>query len=552
MTLVLRKNEDMLRENAEEMQATQEELKKSNEQLESKIREVENAQLRLHSLLENASEIITIYNHNLKISYISPSVLRILGYSPEEMMKGKDMERLSLKGQIDLKDLFGSLINDPGLRATIEYTFVRKDGEIISLETTGRNLLEDPSVSGIILNSRDITERRRAEKEERMRSKMQALSENSLDMIIRLSTEGRFYYVNPVVEDYTGLRPKDLINKNLQEVSLPGILHNYFTKILDTLVKDIRKTNVELTIPLLVGEKSTERIISMDAIPELSAEELETILFVGHDITEAKRIEREIQVKNRKIEDSINYSRRIQSSILPDVSHLREFFPKSFIYYKPRDVISGDFPWFFTKKDHIYIAAVDCTGHGVPGALLSFVAYFLLNNLADHSRDYTAGELCDRLHTAVQYTLKQNKPDADARDGMDISLCRIELNTGIMHYTGAHRPLYFIHNGTFTEYKGDHKAIGGIPPKRKPESSFTNHIIEYEKGDRIFFFSDGLPDQMGGPEEKKYSPKRIRDLILQNPGFTMNQYNNLFMEDFEVWIKNYRQIDDVLMIGIEF
>ena len=385
-----------------------------------------------------------------------------------------------------------------------------------------------------------------------MMSMMQSLSENSLDLIIRLSTDGRFYYVNPVVEDYTGLRPKDLINKNLQEVSLPKVLNDYFTGVLDSLAQNQQKTNTELSIPIKVGEKTSERIMSIDAIPEGSGDMLETVLFVGHDITEAKRIQREIQVKNRKIEDSINYARRIQSSILPDAKHIKEYFPRSYIFYKPRDVISGDFPWFFVKKEHIFIAAVDCTGHGVPGALLSFVAYFLLNNLADHNRDYTAGELCDRLHTAVQYTLRQNMADAEARDGMDLSLCKIELDRGLLHYAGAHRPLYFIRNGELTEYKGEHKAIGGIPSKRKPEPPFTNHIIEYKKGDRIFFFSDGLPDQLGGPEEKKYSPKRIRDIILQNPGFTMNQFNNYFMEDFEAWIKDHRQIDDVLMIGIEF
>ena len=162
MTLELKNNEDKLRDNAEAMRYTQEELKKSNEQLGSKIREVENAQARLHSLLENASEIIAIYDHELRITYISPSVLRILGYSPEEMMKGKDLERLSLHGQTDLKNLFKALIDNPEATLTIEYTFVRKDGEIVSLETTGRNLLGDDSVSGILLNSRDITERRRA------------------------------------------------------------------------------------------------------------------------------------------------------------------------------------------------------------------------------------------------------------------------------------------------------------------------------------------------------------------------------------------------------
>jgi len=552
MTLELKKNEDTLRENAEEMKATQDELKKSNEQLESKIGEVENAQLRLHSLLENASEIISIYAQDLNMTYVSPSVLRILGYTPEEMMKGKDTERLSLQGQTSLKQLFESLIQDPEKAGTIEYTFVRKDGEMVSLETTGRNLLNDSSVSGIILNSRDITERRRAEKEEMMKTRMQSLSENSLDMIVRLGHEGRFYYANPVVEDYTGRSPRDLVNKNISEVTLPGILHEYFTKTLDTMLGSPRKTNTELTIPASIEEFRMERIMSIDAIPEVSGEILETILFVGHDITEAKRIEREIQIKNKKIEDSINYAERIQSSILPDIKHIKEFFSRSFIYYKPRDVVSGDFPWFFPKENSVYIAAVDCTGHGVPGALLSFVGYFLLNNLADQSNDYTAGEICDRLHSGVRHTLKQNQPDADARDGMDLSLCKIELDTGIMHYTGAHRPLYYFRNGELIEYKGDRKAIGGIPSKRKPEKPFTNHVIQYEKGDRIFFFSDGLPDQEGGPDFRKYSPKRIRDMITQNPGATMNQFNTLFMEDFESWSKGQKQLDDVLLIGIEF
>lgn len=552
MTVELKKNEELLRENAEEMKATQEELEKSNLQLESKISEAENARLRLHSLLENASEIISIYDRDRQLTYVSPSVVRILGYSTEEMMQGKDTERLSLQGQKDLGQLFEKLTADPERPVTIEITFVRKDGEMVSLETTGRNLLEDPSVSGILLNSRDITERRRAEKEERMKSRMQSLSENSLDMIIRLGVEGRVYYANPVVEDYTGRSPADLINKNLSEVRLPGVLQEHLSKALYAMTSGPKKSNAVLTIPANIEEYRLERIMSIDAIPETSGGDLETVLFVGHDITEAKRIEREIQVKNKKIEDSINYAERIQGSILPETEQIRETFSRSFIFYKPRDVISGDFPWYFPGRDSVYIAAVDCTGHGVPGALLSFVGYFLLNNLAGQPGDYTAGEICDRLHSGVRHTLKQNRPDADARDGMDLSLCKIELKTGILHYCGAHRPLYFVRNGELTEYKGDRKAIGGIPSKKKPEKPFTNHVIRYEKGDRIFFFSDGLPDQEGGPDGKKYTPRRIRDMILKNQGFTMKQYMHLFMEDFENWSKGYKQLDDVLMIGLEF
>jgi PAS domain S-box-containing protein len=552
MTIELQENEEQLRQNAEEMRATQEELQKSNEQLESKIQEVENAQKRLYSLLENASEIISIYDEDMVLKYESPSVIKILGFTPEEMMGGKDMDRLTRKGESAMRNMFNQLLASPGEPVTIQYTYMKKNGQKIFLETTGRNLLEDQAIKGIILNSTDITERKRAEREERLKSKMQSLSENSLDMIIRLSTVGQFFYANPTVKNFIGIDPKDLINKTLNEISISDILFNYFRETIDTIKAYPNKTNVELTIPAIIDGKSCERIMSFAAIPEFNENELETILFVGHDITEAKQIELEIQDKNRKIEDSINYAQRIQSSILPDIRTVRESLPKSFIYYKPRDVVSGDFPWFFRREDDIFIAAVDCTGHGVPGALLSFVGYFLLNSIVDHERKLSASDICDMLHYGVRKTLKQEMEDAEARDGMDIAFCKINHREKVVQFSGAHRPLYLLRDQELTEFKGDRKAIGGIPHRKKEEEKFTNYTIHYKRGDKIFFFSDGLPDQLGGPEDKKYSPKRIREIITENNTLPIEKYSNLFASDFEQWKGEGKQIDDVLLIGIEF
>jgi PAS domain S-box-containing protein len=552
MTQELRENEEQLRQNAEEMRATQEELKKSNEQLEAQIQAVENAQIRLNSLLENASEIISIYDQNQNLNYISPSVSNILGFSPEEMMNGKDIDRLTRKGEYELREMFKKLLEDPSKAISIQYTYMKKDGEKIFIECTGRNLLNDPALKGIILNSRDITERKRAEREERLKSKMQSLSENSLDLIIRLSTTGQFFYANPVVEDYLGISPKGLINKTIREISFADVLYNFFDESIKKIRKEPTKTNTELEIPIRIGEKESERIMSIDAIPEYNENELETILFVGHDITEAKSIEMEIQEKNKKIQDSINYAERIQTSILPDTKLIREVLPKSFIFYKPRDVVSGDFPWFFRKEGIIYIAAVDCTGHGVPGALLSFIGYFILNNVVDHPGELTASETCDKLHYGVRTTLKQDRVGAEARDGMDIALCRIDLANNEVQYAGAHRPLYLLRNGELTEYKGDRKAIGGIPHKNKEEQDFTNHVIKIQPGDRVFFFSDGLPDQLGGPENKKYSARRIRDILVEKVNLSMEEYDKLFEKDFYDWKQESKQIDDVLLIGIEF
>lgn len=552
MTQELKENEEQLRQSAEEMRATQEELQKSNEKLEAQILEVENAQKRLHSLLENASEIIFIYDHNMVMKYVSPSVTKITGYTQSEMMKGKDIDRLTRRGETDLRTMFTELLQNPQEPRTIQYTYMKKDGQKVFIETTGRNLLDDPAIDGIIFNSQDITTRKRAEKEERMKSKMQSLSENSLDMIIRLSTSGQFFYANPVIEDYIGINPKDIMNKSINEINLYEGLFNYFETTIKQVKSSPKKMNSELTIPLMMGEKLSERIMSIDAIPEFNENELETVLFVGHDITEAKRIAREIQDKNKKIEDSINYAERIQKAILPDNKLIREYLPKSFIYYKPRDVVSGDFPWFVSRNDIIYIAAVDCTGHGVPGAMLSFVGYFLLNNIVGLETDLNAAQVIDNLHESVRFTLKQNREGADARDGMDIAFCKISLKKHELHFAGAHRPLYLLRKGELIEYKGDRKAIGGIPLGKKPEENFTNHTIGLQKGDRIFFFSDGITDQLGGPEKKKYSPARVKELILANPDKPIVDHHELFSTDFEEWKKEHKQIDDVLLIGIEF
>jgi PAS domain S-box-containing protein len=552
MTVELQENEEQLRQNAEEMRATQEELRKSNEQLETKIQEVENAQKRLYSLLENASEIISIYDENMNMTYESPSVNKILGYTPEEMMGGKDIDRLTRKGEASIREMFKSLLERPDEPVTIQYTYMKKDGQKIFIESTGRNLLHDSAIRGMIVNSTDITERKRAEREERLKSKMQSLSENSLDMIIRLSTVGQFFYANPVVKNYMFIDPKELINKTLNDIECPEILYNYFKNTIDTIKSDPHKLNTEITVSAYINDENCERIMSMDAIPEFNENELETILFVGHDITEAKQIELEIQDKNRKIEDSINYAERIQSSILPDSDLIRIYLPKSFIFYVPRDVVSGDFPWFFKRGDDIYIAAVDCTGHGVPGALLSFIGYFSLNGIVDHERKMTASEILDQLHFGVRKTLKQDMEEAEARDGMDIAFCKINHDDKEVQFAGAHRPLYLLRDGELIEFKGDRKAIGGIPHRKKEEQNFTNHVINYLRGDRIFFFSDGLTDQLGGEEGKKYSPKRVRELILENKHLTMEKLNAYFVEDFEKWKGDNKQIDDVLLIAIEF
>lgn len=549
MTAELKENEEQLRQNAEEMRATQEELQKTNEKLEEQFQELENSQKRQHALLENASEVISIYNKDQKLVYQSPSVTRILGYTPEEMMEGKDIDRLTPKGQVEIRELFQKVLENPEEVVSIQYTYMRKDNRKIYIESTARNFLDDPAIKGIVLNSQDITERKRAEKEERMKSKMQSLSENSLDIIIRLDIRARFYYANPMVEKYTGIPKDDFYRKTVNELPLSEDYKEKWTKI----VKDIKNTKERISQELTyIKGDGEERIMQVNAIPEFTDDgKLETILVVSHDITEQKIIELEIKDKNKKISDSINYAKRLQNAILPDNKIIRRHFPDSFMLYMPKDVVSGDFPWFYPKGEDLYIAAVDCTGHGVPGAMLSLIGYFVLDNIVQRDEEYNAAEVLDLLHEGVKRTLRQEEEGAEARDGMDVALCKINKKKQTIDYAGAHRPLYYLKaDGSFEQIKGSPKAIGGIPRKGKPDKRFENHHIEYNFDDAIFFNSDGYPDQFGGPDNRKYGPKRIREGIKDNKEFNMMQYLSHFKREHEKWKGDERQFDDVLLMGI--
>ncbi len=548
MTLTLRQNEEKLKDNAREMMIAQEDLETSNELLESKVQEVENAQKRLVALLTNASEFISIYNENQQLIFESPSVKRILGYNDTDDIIGMDPEMMTPRGYKTINKLFAYLKQTPGGESIAQYAYLKKNGEKLFLETKGKNLLHDPAIKGIIFNTQDITERIRAEKEERMKSRMQSLSENSPDMILRINTSGKIVYANPAVAKFIGLSTNEITKKRIAELYIDERFIEFVNEVLLRVKSETGQINEEIEL----SSNEITQIMQIKAIPELNEDKiLESVLFVAHDMTEIKKIEQEIIEKNKKISDSINYAQRIQTSILPDTHFIQRHFPRSFIFYRPKDVVSGDFPWFVKKDETFYVAAVDCTGHGVPGALLSFIGYFLLNNIVNIDNGFDAANILELLHQGVRTTLKQNEEGNNGRDGMDLALCKIDKEKKTIQFAGAHNPLYLLRKGELIEYKGSRKGIGGKPLLKKKEKEFENHEIPYEDGDKIFIFSDGLPDQLGGEKRRKYQTKRIKEALTESPDYTMAHFSRHFSSSFYEWMGEEKQVDDVLLIGIE-
>ena len=536
-----------LRQNAEEMAATQDELRNTNQRLEDQIEEVNRTQKRMQLLLENASEVITIYEEDENIRYISPSVENIMGYSQAEMIGRKDLKNIHPEGVEHFHAMFKQLLDNPFNPVTIQYKYKTKEGQYIWLEATGTNKLSDPAIQGIIVNSRDITEKRRAEEEQRMRSKMQALSENSPDLITRLEENGSISYINPMIETYAGGKAEQYLNKQMEKLNLNNSITQQWANILQDVTNKNSKVSMEMDFPSVMGE----RIMQVNAIPEYDEhEKIESVLVVSHDITERKLIELEIQSKNKKINDSINYAKRIQGAILPNTAIINQVFNESFILYKPRDVVSGDFPWFMQVGDDIYIAAVDCTGHGVPGALISLIGYFLLNDIIRSRKIGDPGKILDLLDDGVTKTLRQDQDDSRSKDGMDIALCKVNLKKSEVEFAGAHRPLYFMEKGKMVEVKGNKFAIGG--GRYRNQTNFTTVKIRVSKGDSIYICSDGYPDQFGGPENRKYGPKRTREFIEKHHQKSMQQVHKTMDAEWEKWKGDTKQTDDVLMIGIKF
>jgi serine phosphatase RsbU (regulator of sigma subunit) len=260
----------------------------------------------------------------------------------------------------------------------------------------------------------------------------------------------------------------------------------------------------------------------------------------------AKRL---VDEQNKVLTDSINYASKIQEAIIPIHEDLDGKFKDFFIFHQAKNVVSGDFPWIFEVDNFMYVAAVDCTGHGVPGAMMSVIGHLLLNDLVKR-HEIDPATLLSHLHWSVVKTLKQAEEFEQTADGMDIALCRVDKSNNEIMFSGAHRPLYHLSNGIVHVFNGDKFPIGGNHYKGK--NKFTNHVIKACEGDAIYFFSDGLPDQFGGLDGQKFGAKRIRELIVQNSELSMTEQHLKLRQAFDDWRGKNKQLDDLLMIGIKF
>lgn len=265
---------------------------------------------------------------------------------------------------------------------------------------------------------------------------------------------------------------------------------------------------------------------------------------------------RELLEKSEKLEmaygeirDSISYAKRIQEAILPSFDLMREVLPESFVFYKPKDIVCGDFYWYAHKGDELIVAAVDCTGHGVPGALMTVIGNSLLNQIVNIAGIIDPADILQQLDRRLLETLQQHGT-VDTNDGMDVALCRYNRNTGELVFAGAKRPLYVFRRSGLKEIKGDKFPIGSF--QYDGGKVFTEYRINVSPGDTIYLFSDGYQDQFGGISGKKFMTGQFRDLLKDIHHTPMQQQHETLEKVITEWQGDCEQTDDMLLIGIRF
>jgi len=411
-----------------------------------------------------------------------------------------------------------------------------------------------------------------------MKSKLNILlvedSDSDADLLFRFLKKENIEFTSKIVwsrETYTNALKEDFFDVIISDQNLPqfsgmeafNILKQGCNKIPFILLTG---SVSEILLTQFAKEGIDDYILKENLLRLPSA--------IKHAINKKKieELNYKLEQAQKDITDSINYAKRIQNAMLPDTAILAENFPESFVFFRPKDTLSGDFYWFKKVDDTFYISAADCTGHGIPGALLSMIGIEKLNNIVHKNID--PSEVLKRLNKRIKLALSESTLYSQSNDGMDISLCSIKTgvnkvpnskeavidineennSTDSLHinFSGANRPLMIIRKGEaiITEIKGTKKAIGGLTTG--VIRSFENNELAIKKGDTIYISSDGYSDQFGGVQNKKLTTKGFKQLLLGMQAMNMQEQQIYIANFIETWQGKHEQIDDMLVIGIRF
>lgn len=363
-----------------------------------------------------------------------------------------------------------------------------------------------------------------------------------------ITTEDRiFVRINKRFIEIYGFDEAEVIGRNANEV---GILDPIEHERVSTIIKEKGRIKNET---IKCRSKDGKEIYAVSCIEKLEINGITYLVSSFLDITPLYQQQQIIEQQHKDMLESIRYAELIQKAIFPTEEQLDAILPESFVLLKPKHIVSGDFYWIEKHEDKIFIAACDCTGHGVPGAFISIIGYKLLSKCITDYEHTNPAEILNQLNHEFQHANKKiMDSDYEIKDGMDIALCVIDTSKMTMEYAGAYNPIYQVKNGTLTKLATDKIPISLF--SNNTDQTFTNYQITIESGDSYYLFSDGYADQFGGQNGKKFTYKNFQDLILSIQNLTMADQREVFNNTIEAWkitSNEQEQTDDILILGFK-
>ena len=405
------------------------------------------------------------------------------------------------------------------------------------------------------------------------------------DMCLSLETStGKIVSCNKTVSETLGYTREEILGLSLFDLyhssqidkvkeNLASIAKNERPKNSEFIVQKKNRETIEVTLKLNFVRDKNGKILYTNA--------------VWRDVTELKRVQRELEIekrkgdeqstiirqKNKEFTDAINYAKHIQDGILPAQNEIKNALPNSFIFYQPKSIVSGDFYWMSKKENQVLFSVADCTGHGVPGAFMSMVGSALLNEIVIEHDSSRPQEILNLLRAGVIKSLNKGREEYKISDGMDACLCSLNTDTNVLQFSGAHNSLLIVRTKNQSPLTDEHGVVSELTPRISSDTHnlyevkgdkqpigyfggmgtlFTKTCIQLHEGDRIYLSSDGFQDQIGGPKGKKFLSKRFKEYILEISQNPLDKQKELLNETLKNWmLPNFEQTDDICIWGVE-